>query len=150
MSRKLKTFKPEELLFDSKETKEILLFFFPNEKHSIPKIKVNNQVRGFAQGLLLEAVDASYKIGFIEALFKSTANPTSSMLSVIRKFAIKASKHWFQHNVTKDDLRKVKIYEAVRSRLQINFKSVMRLLVQGLDIQNLVSMLSKPSFDHYA
>jgi len=149
MSRKLKTFKPEELLFDSKETKEILLFFFPNEKHSIPKIKVDNKVRGFAQGLLLEAVDASYKMGLVEALFSSTANPTSSMLSVVGKFAIKASIHWFKH-AKKGDLRKVKIYESVRRVLQRNFKSVMRLVVQGLDIQGLVSMLSKPSFDQYA
>ena len=82
----LKEFSPGELLLDDNETKRILEFFFENQANAIRDLKINNRIRSFAQGLLVEAIDASYAMGFIEALFKATANPVNGAGKIIKKF----------------------------------------------------------------
>lgn len=68
----LQKFDVHELKFNEEETKEILLFIFSGtEKSLIDNIVIDNRVRGFAQALLIEAVDASFKIGFIQSLGKA-------------------------------------------------------------------------------
>lgn len=145
----LKTFKPSELIFNEEETREILSFFFTNLKGQISNIRINNDVRGFAQALLVEAIDTSYAMGFVESLFRSVMKPSNSVLKVIRKFAVQAGKHWFEHATTKD-LRDIEIYYIVRQRLQANFKTVMLLIINELDFKSMISVLPKPSLSQYA
>ena len=54
----LRKFKPEELIFDDNETILILKFIFKNKHALIDRMKITDRVREFAQGLLVEAVDA--------------------------------------------------------------------------------------------
>ena len=61
----------------------------------------------------LEAVDASYALGFIHALFGGVFNPGAGAKKVFMKFARKALKHWFKHASAKD-LMNIKIYDIVR------------------------------------
>ena len=145
----LKKFTTVELIFSEEETRKILELFFPHLENSIKNITINNTVRGFAQSLLLEAIDASYALGFVEALFSSILNPKPDVLSILRKFAVKAGKHWFEH-ATEQDLRKIKIYYIVRQRLQVNFKSIMLMLINGMDINGFVFAVPTPTLSQYA
>jgi len=132
----LRKFKESELIFDDEETKIILKFFFTTMHSQISVMQVTKRVREFAQGLLLEAVDASYSLGFIDALFGSSINPGAGAMKVIKKFAKKAFKHWFKH-ANEDDLLKIKIYDIVRQRIESNFGTIMQMYISGAAMINL-------------
>ncbi len=133
----LREFEARELLFDEEESKTILKFLFKGavSESQIESMQVTDRVRGFAQGLLVEAVDASYAMGYIEALFRASVNPTGGAAKIMKSFGKKAVKHWFKH-ATAADLRDIKIYESVRLRLAINFKSIMLMFISGIAMKN--------------
>jgi hypothetical protein len=127
----LRKFTESELLFDEAETRLILKFIFKNKHSLIDGMQITNKVREFAQGLLVEAVDASYALGYVEALFRATANPAAGVRKILKKFAKKAIKHWFKH-ATADNLMDIKIYEVVRNQLAYNFGRILVLHSNGL------------------
>lgn len=128
--KQLLKFKEKELLFDEEKTRIVLKFIFEPVDHKvIESLTVNDEVRGFAQGLLIEAVDASYAVGFVEAIFRSTANPTKGAIKILKSFAKKAAKHWFEY-ATANDLQDVKVYEFVRLEIARRFRSPLRILAQ--------------------
>ena len=126
----LRKFKEENLIFAEEETVIILKFIFKNRHDVIDQIDINNRVRAFAQGLLLEAVDASYALGFVEALVRSTVSPGAGAQKVLKKFGKKALQHWFDHATAKD-LMQIKIYERVREQLDFNFGRVLIMYSNG-------------------
>lgn len=112
----LKKFNPNELIFNEDETILILKFIFKNKHTLIDRLRINNDTRSFAQALLLEAIDASYSLGYVETLFRSTSNPTAGVRKILKKFGKEASKHWFKsHNI--NNLKDIKVYERVREKL---------------------------------
>ncbi len=117
----LLTFAPEEIIFDDDEIKEILLFFFPGYESSVNSFTMNHTMREFAQGLLVEAVDASYAMGFVEIIFRGAyGQPGKSATAFLKTFARKAAAKWFKH-AKATDLATVKIYDTVRRQLRDNF-----------------------------
>lgn len=122
----LKEFSKEQLLFDEQETRIILKFIFKAPDHKvIDTMIINDPIKGFAQGLLVEAVDASYSISFVQALFESTAKPNNGALTIIKSFGKKAAKNWFKHASAKD-LQDIKIYDFVRDTLARSFRTRLR------------------------
>jgi len=128
--RTLKKFKESELLFNDDETREILLVFFPSFKEDINSATMTIELKSMAQALLLEAIDASYKIGFIQGLWKSTLNPRAPFRKIIENLVTSLAPHMFHHATTKD-LRKVKIYQMVIDILRRNFKSTVHGMLYG-------------------
>jgi len=126
----LRKFKADELIFDEEETVTILKFIFSNRKTLIEGMTINDRVREFAQGLLIEAVDASYALGFVEALFRASANPGVGAKKMLTKFGKKALKHWFKH-ATQKDLMQIKIYEIVRKQLEYSFGRILIMYSNG-------------------
>ncbi|TMO01312.1 hypothetical protein [Pseudoalteromonas sp. S558] len=125
--KQLRKFSKDELLFDEKETRVILKFIFKPADHKlIDSLPINDRLKGFAQGLLVEAIDASYSVGYVKAIFESTANPTKGAMAIIKTFARKAASHWFKHTSV-HDLQKVKIFDFIRDRLALAFKSELQL-----------------------
>lgn len=49
-----------QLLFDDVETRDILRFFWPHHAARIAGLTLTNDVRRFAQTILIAAIDASY------------------------------------------------------------------------------------------
>ncbi len=118
----LRKFMAEELLFNEEETRIILKFIFKPTYHShIETMVMTDRLRSSAQALLVEAIDASYAIGFIERLLKRM-HPTKGAIPLIRSFGAKASAHWFKH-AKPYDLRSIKVYEFVLDRISLNFGS---------------------------
>lgn len=128
----LKKFTPDELIFNEFETRDILSFFFPDRISQIRTLKIDDKIREFAQGLLVEAVDASYALGFIQIIFETFFfKPEPKLSKMLKKLVKKSAKHWFKH-MKSQDLSKIKIYEIVRKQIQRSFETHFILLIQGV------------------
>ncbi|CAA0104465.1 Uncharacterised protein [BD1-7 clade bacterium] len=144
----LKAFEPNELILSDEESIVVLKFVFDEVDHFvIDSLNITDLVRSFAQGLLVELIDESYAVGFVEALFRTTANPTAGVVKVMKGFGKKALKHWFEH-ATHVDLQDVKVYDFLKNRLALSFRSDLRTMVaknggQGRFIAN-VAIVGKP------
>jgi len=134
----LRKFKKEELIFNDEETKVILRFIFKNRHNLVNTLEINDKIREFAQGLLLEAVDASYALGFIHSLFGGAFNPGIAAKKVFMKFSRKALKHWFKHASAKD-LINIKIYDAVRKALEVGFTSKLGMYANGTAMNEVIN-----------
>lgn len=125
--KQLRQFSSEELLLNEGETRIVLKFIFNSADHNlIDSLPMSDYLRGFAQGLLVEAIDASYSIGYVKALFESIANPTKGAMTVIKKFSSEAAMLWFKH-ASVHDLKNVKIFDFVRERIAWAFRSQLQL-----------------------
>lgn len=121
-----------QLLFDERETREILRFFWPGRTKEINSLStIDDEVRKFAQGLLIAAIDSSYAMGLVHILFDVLRNGRpgfAGLKTMGRKLATRYVSHWWKHT-RPNDLMNVQIYETVRAAIERNFKSVMGLLV---------------------
>ena len=125
----LKSFSSDELLLDEEEARTVLYFIFTDaEKNLIDRLEMDEKARNYAQGLLVEAIDASYSIGYLEQLFRSAANPTKGAVKLLKSFAKKASRQWFKH-ASASDLQNVRVYQFVVDHLATQFKSELRILL---------------------
>lgn len=132
--KQLRQFTSEELLFNEEETRTVLKFIFnPVDHKLIDSLPMSDYLRGFAQGLLIEAIDASYAVGYVATIFRNTANPIKGAISILKSFGKKAAKHWFKH-ASAHDLQDVKIYDFVRERIVIGFRSKLRDFSAGLKL----------------
>lgn len=127
----LRNFSERELLFDDAETKEILIFFFRQRRERINTATITAEVRSFSQALLVEAIDATYALGYIEIVWRTAYNPGSGMLKVLAKIGRKAAKDWFKH-ATQKDLLKAKVSSRVRDQLARSFSSVFAMMLDGV------------------
>lgn len=137
----LKSFSADEILLSEEETKTALMFFWPSKSSTIDDVTVDFNLRAFAQGLLVEAIDATHSMGYlhqlVNALHSASLPPSngSAAIKLIKSFAKKASAHWFRHaNVS--DLSKASIYETVRVSLARSFGRIMDAKLLGLAIAN--------------
>jgi hypothetical protein len=140
----LRNFKTSELVFDEDETKDILRFFFKNDHDFIDSITIDDKIRNFAQGILIEAINASYAIGYVKIIFDVFyMQPPKPMKKILKKLAKKASMHWFNKHVRTTDLHNIKIYEMVRGKVADNFRWHFMNLANGL-------VMKKPAVAVYA
>jgi hypothetical protein len=127
----LRHFNLSEIILSNEDASAVIRFLWPNEL--IQPGSITTEDRAFAQALLIEAIDASYKMGFVEQLFKAffMKVPTSfqSIRGMVKSFAKAAAKHWFKH-ATGNDLLDPKIYESVRLTLARNFKTTLKIREQ--------------------
>jgi len=85
-------------------------------------------LRGFAQGLLVEAIDASHAIGYVQGLFRSVKNPVNGALKILKNFGKKANQNWFKYaSVT--DLQNAKVYNFVLDFIAEKFRKPLQLLL---------------------
>lgn len=126
----LRSFTEKELIFDDVETRAILKFFFLADQQLIDTAPVTNSLRNFAQGLLVEAVDASFALGLIELTFRWAVNPGPGLKKALQKLARSAARHWFKHRKDQS-LLDARIYERVRDQLTRSFRSPFRIVIQA-------------------
>jgi hypothetical protein len=119
-------FKESEIVITIDETRTVLSFFFSD----VPKLP-NDEDRGFAQALLVEALDATYKVGFLEDLVRSLLKLPQGGVAVLKSFAKKAAVRWFKYASMKDIMEDPKIYEFVKTNIVRNFRSVWAIRMAG-------------------
>ena len=127
----LRNFSDSELIFDDEQTRLILQTIFKNHLDVVDMLSIDRKVRNFAQGLLLDAIDALYSLGFVEATFRSVINPSQSLRKIFYDFRDNALMHWFKY-ATRRDLLTIKIYEIVRTRIEVNFYGVLGYYRHGI------------------
>ncbi|MEC8012282.1 MAG: hypothetical protein VX185_16115 [Pseudomonadota bacterium] len=136
----LRNFSDSELIFDDEQTRLILQTIFKNHLDVVDMLSIDRKVRNFAQGLLLETIDASYSMGYISTLTDSLIQPSLSVRKVLSDFRDGALMHWFEH-ATRKDLLSIKIYETVRRQLELNFSPFLKMLAQGGSVLENVSAI---------
>src|SRR5690242_17395395 len=98
MSVNLRRFLPGEIYISRHEAWTILKFFWPQSRLTEQELTPDDI--NFAQGLLVEAIDASYKMGFAHIMFDAFYGKVPGSLTDVRKlvtaFVKKAAKHWFK------------------------------------------------------
>ncbi len=131
----LKHFGKDEIIITPDQAQRILVFFFGSNVPPTEQLKDDDVA--FAQALLLEAIDKSYAMGYVHAIFDTFYGkvPTSPdwIKDAIEDFAKKAAKNWYVH-ATGKDLSNPKIYISVRGQIISNFQSVWQMRMQGLDL----------------
>lgn len=87
----------------------------------------------FAQALLIEAVDSSREMSYVQVIFEKAAYKVPTDFSFIRDLAKelckRAVKNWFRH-ATQKDLSDPQIYESVANTIRRNFRTVWAIRVQ--------------------
>lgn len=145
----LRKFKPEELVLSESEAIQVLQFFWPKEPRysRIENVLIiTDEVRSFAQGLLVEAIDRSFAYGFIGALFNSAANPTKGAVRLLKQFGRRASSHWFKH-ASATDLQNARVYERIRERIAYGFSTRLDRYIDGVaDNRPQIPVIAKVRF----
>lgn len=145
---KLRKFRQEELILNKDEARIVLRFIFePVDRLVIDSLNVNDAAREFAQGLLVEAIDASCSIGFVESIFRSVTNPTKGAIEILKKFGRKSAKYWFRCG-SLQNLADVKVYEFVRVEIARRFRVSLNVLASTASLKRQPAVLvvfKKPS-----
>lgn len=127
----LRKFASSEIVLSRMEAWQVLVFFFGGNASTVPGWLTDNDC-SFAQALLIEAVDASHRMSWVQKLWSSTVNPSASVGSILRKLALKAAKDWFT-SAEPTDLKKAKIYTMVKNQLTANWRSAWQIRVETGD-----------------
>lgn len=128
----LRHFSKNEIYIAQEDARTILRFFFTGNQVP-PAEELTIEDRAFAQALLLEAIDSSYAMSYVQEIFDAFYGkvPTefSAVKDMVKDFVKNASKTWFDH-ATGKDLSNPRIYMSVKSRLAANFRSVWVIRMQ--------------------
>jgi hypothetical protein len=117
----LRKFEASEIVLTHQEAWQVLVFFFGGNAGIVPGW-LNDNDRSFAQALLIEAVDASKRVGWIKSLWTSTVNPGASIQGILAKLAMKAARDWLK-SCEPTDLKRAEIHLMVKNQLTLNWKS---------------------------
>ncbi len=113
----LRKFSSLELVVSRDQAKEILTFFFGH--CDLPTDQLTDADRSFAQALMIEALDASNNMSYVEALFRGSASPSSSIITVATSIVRQSIVNWWRKKI-----ENVVIYKSVKDRITVNWKSV--------------------------
>ncbi|MEJ8848667.1 hypothetical protein [Variovorax rhizosphaerae] len=121
-----------DLIFDEKETRSILNFFWPDLAGSIAALPIGTGAKRFAQQNLIVAVDASYAVGYVDILVSTVISrrPSTTVSEAVKKLARRYVKHWWKH-ATQENLASATIYEVVRKQVAANFRIQLLMLING-------------------
>ena len=123
----LKHFQKDEIVISTEDARKILIFFFGN---NVPPVEqLTDQDIAFAQALLLEAVDKSYAMGYVNAIFDVFYMKVPTDIQGMMK-------NWFDH-ATGKDLSKPKIYQSVRTMIISRYggtHGVWAMRMQGMEL----------------
>lgn len=137
-----------ELLFDAAETRQILKFFWPHQSAALDALSITSNIRRFAQQLLIAAIDASYAMGFIEILATSVVRRGALDVKKLgKRLAQRFLRHWWKH-ATEKDLMDVKIYESVRAKIAVNFRTAMEEYLAGTNASVRLSPVHLAGLEH--
>ena len=131
MAASLQHFRKDQLIISRAQAARLLRFFFPSQQLS--ENSLTDEDVAFAQALLIEAVDSSREMGYVQVLFEKAAYKVPTDFSFVKDLAKELCKravaNWFRH-ATRRDLADPQIYESVLNTLRLNFKTAWTLRLQ--------------------
>lgn len=123
----LKKFSRSEIALTHQEAWQVLVFFFGGNASSLPGGLTDND-RSFAQALLIEAVDASRRLGWLHQLMSATLRPNASITAVLRRLAVAATRDWLSSG-NPADFKDAKIYSMAKNQLTLNWRSAWQIRI---------------------
>ena len=117
----LKKFSGDEIVLSNQEAWQVLVFFFGGNAGISPAALTDND-RSFAQALLLEAIEASEAMSWIETLYNSAMKLKPDVKDILKSMAKKFVKDWFK-KATKKTLEDPTIYQSIKNSLTRNWRS---------------------------
>jgi hypothetical protein len=135
------------LVFNETETRIILKFFWPNQAPRIDGLTIDNTARRLAQTALIAAIDGTYAMGFVDALFQGVSRPSKSLKIFAKKMARSIARQYFRH-ATLEDLEDVRIYENVRSQVSLDLRHKLEMVINGVAMTRTpyaLALLSQPA-----
>lgn len=99
-----KLIKPKSVVLKPKEADAIITWAYGTNKLSVKEM--TKEDCGFAQAVLVELINSSFSMGFLEALLKSALKIPSGPKGVIKSFVKGAGKNYLKYR-EKDDLEKM-------------------------------------------
>ena len=119
-------FKPAKTVKIS-QADALAIFEWVHGKSGLKAQDMTKEDRGYAQTMLVEMLEASFAVGFIEALFRSAAKLPRGPAAVIKSFLKGAGKNLIKYK-DKDDLKKMMkkpvIYKMVFNTVKLKTKSL--------------------------
>jgi hypothetical protein len=127
---------PKRVIIRNTEAHQIIGWLF-SKTPSVPAHNFTKEDCGFAQAMLVEMIDKSFAIGFIESLFRASAKLPSGPKKVIIAFLKGAGKNLVKYK-DKDDLnemmKKPVIYKMAKSQMARLCRSVWSIREQTGDL----------------
>jgi hypothetical protein len=127
----LRHFQKNEINLNPNDARKVLVFFFSN--NVVPVEQLSDSDVEFAQALLLEAIDKSYAMGYVHAIYDAfygkIPGDADAVKDMLKDFVKAAARNWFDH-ATGKDLNDPKIYSSVRAMIAANFRSVWTIRMQ--------------------
>jgi hypothetical protein len=133
----LQKFSPSELLLDEADTRAVLRYFWPDKARQIDSAPVTDEMRGFAQGLIVEATDASLTMAITKTIFERFFMRRTRSLKSIAKSAGKVIQQAWRSQRMRNkqiNLDLVMIYDSVRVTLARNFRTELELMLMGVEL----------------
>jgi hypothetical protein len=127
----LRKFSGPEIVLNQQQAWQVLVFFFGGNAGAVPGWLTDND-RSFAQALLVEAVDASYQISWIQTLMTSALTPNPSITGILAHLALKAGRDWLQSR-NPANFKDAKIYKMVKDQLTLNWRSAWQIRIDTGD-----------------
>ncbi len=122
-------FSNSELYLNDMQASKILDFFGFTTTGTV----ITTKDREFAQALLVEAIDASRSLWYIQTLYKSATKPRSSVERIINAFARKSLMKWFKSRFAWTN-ENVPIYDSVRNTTRWKASAVWHMRQNGLEM----------------
>ncbi|GAA6199343.1 hypothetical protein [Aquicoccus sp. SU-CL01552] len=123
--------KPKKIVLKPKQAHDVITWLYG--KTSVAPKEFTTEDCGFAQAMLVEMLNASFAMGFVEALFRAAAKLPSGPKKVITTFLKGAGKTLVKYK-DKDDLaemiKKPVIYKAAQAQMARASRSVWRIREQ--------------------
>lgn len=120
--------KPKKIVLKPQQAHAIITWLYG--KTSVAAKDFSKEDCGFAQAMLVEMLNASFAMGFVEALFRAAAKVPSGPKKVITTFLKGAGKNLVKYK-DKDDLEEMMkqptIYKAVKNQMARSAKSVWKI-----------------------
>ncbi|WP_323005652.1 hypothetical protein [Pseudorhodobacter sp.] len=103
------------------------IFEWLHGKSGLKTSDMTKEDQGMAQTIMVEMLDASFAVGFIEALFRSSVKVPSGPAAVIKAFLKGAGKNLLKYK-DKDDIKKMLkkpiIYKMIYNTVKLKTKSL--------------------------
>lgn len=120
--------KPKKIVLSPQQAHAIIVWLYGST--SVRAKEFSKDDCGFAQAMLVEMLNASFAMGFIEALFRASVKAPSGPAKVIKAFLKGAGKNIVKYK-DKDDLdemiKEPIIYKSVKNVMARNCKTVWKI-----------------------
>jgi hypothetical protein len=121
-------FSPTEIVLSDQQCWEVLVFFFGGNA-AVPVTALTSNDKSFAQAMLIEAIDKSYAMSWIEAVFREAMSLTPSIRNIIGALARHAVRTWL-NEIPLEEIENQQIYISVKNTLTANWRSAWRIRIE--------------------